>query len=187
MAGRRGACTWRWGSDPGTPPLESGMSSLGLRPTAGRCRKSLSSSLQHILLLNFSACEDIWSFLYEIFNCSSFFYFNLIASQLLFQLRLQRKMTCFCPPLVIISGYVYFGCLSVDICNVWLDDYWWTLAPYTWLPRVKAEWKCSWQWWFDCKAVNWWSCDESEADMCIKFQHGQQGAFNCRKNTKVGA
>ena len=71
------------------------------------------------------------SYMYEIFNCSSFFYFNLFASQLLFQLRLQRKMTCFCPPLVIISGYVYFGCLSVDICNVWLDDYWWTLAPYT--------------------------------------------------------
>merc|ERR1719300_493922 len=83
VAGRRGACTWRWGSDRETPLLESGRPFSGLRLAAGRCRKSLSSSL--------------------------------IASQLLFQLRLQCKTICFCPP-SLLSCHAF---PAIPICLVW--------------------------------------------------------------------
>ena len=48
-------------------------------------------------------------------------YPNLIASQLLFQLRLQCKTTCFCPPFFIISGHV---------CH-WVV-YRWTMCVFGW-------------------------------------------------------
>ena len=58
---------------------------------------------------------------------------NLFASQLLFRLRLQRKTTCFCRPLVVIGGHVCrWVVIGGHVCR-WVVHFWTFVSYVGWL------------------------------------------------------